>query len=159
VTPYVFYYLDTSALVKRYVVEVGSDWVKGLYRAPNRFLVTSIISLAEIGASLARKRRMGEMGETIYDRLLQTIREEFERAHVVMGIDRALMNLAVDLTMRHPLRGYDAVHLASALLIPAQASPLHPILVTFVSADQTLLAATAVEGLAVEDPMAHPRVD
>ena len=151
-----FYYLDTNALVKRYAIEVGSNWVKRLYRRPDCFLVTSLISLAETGASLARKWRMGEIERTTYNRLLQTVRGEFERVHVVMGIDRALVDLAVDLTERHPLRGYDAVHLASALLIPAQVPALPAASVVFVSADRALLAAAVAEGLAVENPLAHP---
>jgi len=153
---YDFYYLDTSALVKRYVMEVGSGWVNALYRLPNSFLVTSVISLAETGASLARKRRMGEIDDKTYHHLLWVIRREFGRVHVVMDIDRALVDLAVDLTIRHPLRGYDAVHLASALLVPSQVAPLRPVSVTFVSADRALLAAAMAEGLAVENPLEHP---
>ena len=153
---YDFYYLDTSALVKRYVMEVGSGWVNGLYRLPNSFLVTSVISLAETGASLARKRRMGEIDDETYQHLLQMMRREFGRVHVVMDIERMLVDLAVDLTVRHPLRGYDAVHLASALLVPSQVAPLRPVSVTFVSADRALLAAAMAEGLAAENPLEHP---
>jgi len=62
----------------------------------------------------------------------------------------------MDLVERHSLRGYDAVHLAAALEVAiaqrqGRADPL-----TFVSADSDQRDATMAEGLAVEDPNAHP---
>ena len=54
------YYLDTSALGKRYVEEVGSDWVRAL-TAPDagHALLTARITMAEIYSVLARRRREG----------------------------------------------------------------------------------------------------
>jgi len=64
--------------------------------------------------------------------------------------------LARDLLDRHPLRAYDAVQLASAIvanqaLIAANLPPL-----VFVSADDRLNAVAATEGLAVDNPNLHP---
>jgi len=49
----VIYYLDTSALVKRYYVEKGSAWVHSLFR-PDNLLVVSKVAYAEFLAALAR---------------------------------------------------------------------------------------------------------
>jgi predicted nucleic acid-binding protein len=62
----------------------------------------------------------------------------------------------LDSLERHPLRAYDALQLASALesdtrLVGAGLAPL-----VFVTADTRLLAAASAEGLAIEDPNAHP---
>ena len=67
-----------------------------------------------------------------------------------------VVHKAVELTQRHKLRGYDAVQLASGLilhdvLVEAQESPL-----TFVSADSELLAAARREGLQVVNPNDYP---
>jgi len=62
---------------------------------------------------------------------------------------------AMTLARRYPLRGYDALHLAAALEIDnvAQGAGLAPL--TFLSADGQLLAAATAEGLAVDDPNGH----
>ncbi len=61
----------------------------------------------------------------------------------------------MDLAERRGLRGYDAVHLAAALLVAeAQYSAGRPPL-TFVSADTDQRQAAAAEGLLIEDPNAY----
>jgi predicted nucleic acid-binding protein len=62
---------------------------------------------------------------------------------------------ATALCRTHALRAYDAVQLASALVVndDALAYGTGPIL--FVSADTALLAAAAIEGLLVDNPLAH----
>ena len=67
-----------------------------------------------------------------------------------------VIDLACTLLERHPLRAYDAIHLATALsaqrFLDAQGySPL-----TFVSADDRLNRAAAAEGLPIDDPNQHP---
>lgn len=67
-----------------------------------------------------------------------------------------MLHRAEDLLEAHPLRAYDAVQLASALesndrLVAADLAPL-----VFVSADTRLLAVAMAEGLATDDPTAHP---
>jgi hypothetical protein len=56
----------------------------------------------------------------------------------------------------HPLRAYDAVHLACALMVQRlmQQRGLPPPL--FMAADDALLAAAAAEGFAVDNPLLHP---
>jgi len=67
-----------------------------------------------------------------------------------------VINLAVELTRRQPLRGYDAVQLASAMILNrALLTHRLPALV-FVSADDNLLDAARSEGLFVENPNWHP---
>jgi hypothetical protein len=56
----------------------------------------------------------------------------------------------------HPLRTYDALHLASALLVNDQlvAVGLPPL--TFLAADNRLLTAATLEGLTVDNPNNYP---
>ena len=56
------YYLDSSAWVKRYVFEVGSDFVGNLF-SRKESLACSALGLVEITATLARKRKAGDLGE------------------------------------------------------------------------------------------------
>ena len=61
----------------------------------------------------------------------------------VIEVERSLTSIAKQLVIRHRLRTMDAIHLASAM------SPGATDRITLVSADRELLAAAALEGLAV----------
>lgn len=54
------YFLDASALVKRYVKESGDDDVRRLAKRRTR-LATSIPSAVEIPSALARRAREGDL--------------------------------------------------------------------------------------------------
>ena len=51
------YYLDTSALIKRYVTETGSSWLLNLFSHPNLLLFTTRVTTVEVRSVLARRRR------------------------------------------------------------------------------------------------------
>jgi predicted nucleic acid-binding protein len=72
-----------------------------------------------------------------------------------LNLDDLVIGTAINLTQRHPLRGYDAVHLATALRLSEALTDeaLEPL--TFVSADDVLCQAAEAEGLMVENPNEH----
>ena len=78
------------------------------------------------------------------------------RRYNIVPVDRAIMNMAADRCLAHPLRAYDAVQLACALRARDDATAIGVTPPIFVCADNTLLAAAAAEGLAGENPHAHP---
>ena len=80
------FYLDTSALVKRYIVEPGSRWVQDLYSEPNSLVVTSLLTLVEAAAAFGRKWRMGDIDRAAYRQALDRLRQEFHRGHVVLDL-------------------------------------------------------------------------
>ncbi len=148
------YFLDSSALIKRYSPEPGSDWIKQLaYPASDHLIFLAEITLAEVSAAFASKhRRSGGISIQQRDRLLTLFLGHCVSQYRLLPIKRSIIDLAVSLTQRHRLRGYDAVQLAAALnasqtLADAGLSPL-----TFVAADKDLLSAAQSEGLSVENP-------
>ncbi len=155
------FYLDASALVKRYAVEAGSAWVQEQFRAPQRHVfLTSHITVVEVAAALAAKVR-NTPGLTSQDshRLLGRFLLDVASDLLLIPVQNQVVNMAVRLTQRHPLRGYDAVQLASALvayqllrqrrILSSQASG--PTFV-FVASDRVLLRAAQAEGLSTFDP-------
>jgi hypothetical protein len=68
----------------------------------------------------------------------------------------ATLNRAVALTQRHRLRGYDAIQLATALSTQDQYRAAQLPDLTFVAADDDLVAAARAEGLPAENPNQHP---
>jgi hypothetical protein len=90
------------------------------------------------------------------NRVISDFERCFLRQYTVIQVDRTIFTRAAALCRVHPLRAYDAVQLACALvfrddnLAAGQPAP------TFVCADTTLLSAAAAEGLPVENPNDHP---
>ena len=114
------FYLDTSALLKRYMQEVGSGWlaILALPTADNTF-ATALITKAEAAAGLAAKFRQGGLPLTDYQQAEQDLLHDFSYIYSIIDIDDLLVDLAAELAKRQKLRGYDAVQLAAALTLNA----------------------------------------
>ena len=136
-------YFDTSALIKAFVEEKGSDLVK---EAINRekFVGTARITYVETYSGLNRKRRARELTEKAY----RIAVSEFEARYsswVRVQIDDRVLFLARDLTARHALRALDAIHLAAAMSLKSEIEED----VVFAAADRRLLDIAVSEGLTV----------
>lgn len=106
-------YLDASALVKRYVAEAGSPEVGELI-GEAQAIGTTVISRAEVAAALARAARTGLVTREAGAKALQAFNADWE--HLVrLQLGEPLVARAAALAWEHGLRGYDLVHLASAL--------------------------------------------
>ncbi len=103
-------------------------------------LVSSRIAYVEAHAALARARATSRLLPRDYDRLQQSFDRLWARMAVV-AVDEPLVERAASLARAHVLRGYDAVHLAAALVV-AGGAPL-----AFACFDGDLRAAAAHEGL------------
>ncbi len=150
-------YLDASALVKRYTTETGSAWIIALCHPPRgNLLATARITKAEAAAAFASKHRHGDLSQPHYHQALQDLAHDFAHQYLLVEADHALVDLAVDLTQRQNLRGYDAVQLAAALPLNRvlTQAPFSPRM--FVAADDDLLKAAQAEGLATNNPHRYP---
>lgn len=155
------YYLDSSAVVKRYADEAGSTWVRQITEAnASHTIMLAEVTLAEVAAALAAKHRMPngitqEQRDRILSRFLQDCAEHFS----LLPVDRVVIDRAVELTQRYRLRGYDAVQLATALVSneTLQGQNLAPLL--FVAADNNLLTAATTERFVTENPLNHSDLD
>jgi predicted nucleic acid-binding protein len=148
-------YLDSSALVKRYLVETGTPWVQALCDNPAQTVAVAEIGLVEIAAAFAGKLRGAHITPTQYHHARTDLATDARNEYALVTINRAVVDEAIQLTARHRLRGYDAVHLACALILNrALIIRLLPSLV-LVSADDDLLKAAAAEGIPTENPDLH----
>ena len=138
-------YFDTSALIKRFVEEPGSKRVEALIDGEPT-LATSKVAYAEVHAGLARKRREGGLTAAAHRKTWRAFDADW-RAYVRVDLADPLLLLARDLVQRHPLRGFDAIHLASALRLQEQlGEQIH-----LVASDDRLLTAARYEGLQTSD--------
>ena len=70
------YYLDTSALLKKYVHETGSIWLQGLLAVPGTLATTTHLVMAEIISALNRRVREGSVAAADYARLADRFRDD-----------------------------------------------------------------------------------
>jgi predicted nucleic acid-binding protein len=149
------YFLDSSALVKRYVAEVGRSWIRGLLRpALGNDVIVSRITGAEVVAALVR--HVPPLPPTDLRRALGGFRRHFSTRFRIVLVGHAVVVGAMLLAAKYRLRGYDAVQLAAAMRAcrASQASGLPaPVLL---SADVQLNNAAVSEGLVVDNPLHHP---
>jgi predicted nucleic acid-binding protein len=138
-------FLDTSALVKIYIAEPGSERMREAV-AREEPKAASVLAFAEIHATFARRRREELLLDTELEQLRLGFADDWEKL-TQMPVGAAVLRLVPGLCERHPLRGADAVHLASALLLHEEG-----LVVLFACSDRPLLAAAAAEGLATFDP-------
>ena len=136
-------YLDSSALVKRHVTEPGSDQVEGIAKTAE-LLATAIISRAEVSAALAKAVRVGGLNKAQALTSLESFRKEWQN-YLRLDLNESAIARADNLVWDHPLRGYDSVHLASALIW--QEAMDQP--VTFATYDQQLWRSAERVGLLV----------
>lgn len=134
-------YLDTSALIKRFVNEKGSPLVQSLVQQREP-VATAKIAYAEIFAGFARKLREGYLSKTLHALACRQFERDWQ-SYLRMELQDDILFLARDLVQRHPLRGFDAVHLASALNLKSALG----VELTFAAADGRLLRAAGAEKL------------
>jgi predicted nucleic acid-binding protein len=146
------YFLDTSAVIKRYVLETGTGWVQALTlptASHSHFLAR--IAWVETISAMTRRVRGGFLTPANATTALADFRQDFSQQYIPVEISAALIAHAGHLAETYALRGYDAVQLAAASEIRGRIPAL-----ILVSADTALNAAAAAEGLPVEDPNLHP---
>lgn len=105
-------HLETSALVKLYVVEDGSSLVRQFVEEAET-VATSLVTYVEARAALSRRRREGILAVADHNRIVRDFNDEWKR-YFVMDVTNPLVKNAAMLAELHALRGYDAIQLASA---------------------------------------------
>ena len=109
-------YLDSSALVKRYVQEAGSAWISGLTASTaGNWLYVSRITGVEVVAAITRKARAGGISSADASQALADFRADFPGHFTVVEVTPALLSESMRLAEARLLRAYDAVQLAAAL--------------------------------------------
>lgn len=136
-------YVDTSALVKLYVEEPLSQELS--YAVDEAEAVaTSLLAYTEAIAAFARARREVRLSPQEYRRVVDAFEEDWSRYITVEVTDR-LVKTAGHLAASRTLRGYDALHLASALTLRERV----PSSMMFVAFDRALSVAAKRESLRI----------
>lgn len=152
----IIYYADSSALLKRHVVEIGSTWIKNEFAAGNSNTVyTSKLSIVEVLSGLNRRQRESSILPTDYTIFSKDFLAVSKFQYELIDLSGAVLLEAQRLLENYPLRAGDAVQLASALLANAQLQSAKLPTLIFLASDFRLLSAAKDEGLQTDDPQNH----
>jgi predicted nucleic acid-binding protein len=151
------YFLDSSALAKRYIAEIGTPWIRTIVspKTGNTIFIAQITPI-EIVSGSARRKRDGSITSRTARAVRLLVDRHAQREYIVVGLVEQIVQRAENLLEVYTLRAYDAVQLASALESNSRLLSTGLSALTFVSADTRLLNTASTEGLATDDPNAHP---
>jgi predicted nucleic acid-binding protein len=108
-------YLDTSALVKRYFREPYSDDILSRWKSATQ-IVTSFVAYAETMASMYRKKRESDLSDKLIRKIADSFHQDWQ-SFIRIEVNESLNEYIDRVVERYPLRGFDAIHLASAMVI------------------------------------------
>lgn len=142
-------YFDTSALLKKYVVEEGSSAVRSLFE--NREMITSTSSITCVEGCHVICRKGAE--ERIPRKILQKLLREFLRdmAEIkIINYSPLVIKMAQKIIKAHVVKTLDAIHIASALILKRSGD----LKINFVSSDDQQTKIAAHYKLHIVNPMA-----
>lgn len=151
------YYLDTSALIKRYVAETGSAWIRSLVDpTASNLLLTARLTIVEARSALARRKREASISDDDHVFAVGMLANHTFTQYHFVELEETVVYLAGDLLDHHPLRAYDAVQLASALMINSALIAAELPGLIFLTADDRLSSIAQIEDMACDNPNFYP---
>jgi predicted nucleic acid-binding protein len=106
-------YADTSALVKKYLQEAGSEQVIAFFDQ-HPLIGTAVLTQAEVASALSKAMRSGWVDESAILTAWQDFLTHWP-AYIRLPVSAGIVEHAAAIAQQHGLRAYDAIHLASAL--------------------------------------------
>ena len=151
------YFVDTSALAKRYVAETGSHWLRTLLDPSTGCSIYVVrVTAVEMIAAITRRERGRSLTPTDAATAKHAFRHDLATTYQVIEVTPALAHQAMFLAERHGLRGYDALQLAACLVVHEYYLAAGLPAITCLAADTEFNAAARVEGVTILDPNTHP---
>ena len=136
-------YADTSALVKRYIQEIGSKQVAELfYQFP--VIGTAALTKAEMASAMSKAVRLGFVNEAKMSIAWQDFLSHWP-TYIRLPVSIGTVERAASLIWLHGLRAFDAIHLANALIW----KDLLDDEIVFACFDNNLVNAASREGLQI----------
>jgi uncharacterized protein len=147
-------YLDTSALVKRYVQESGSDNLRQLLQreqAAGKLAFTSVLTFAEVHAALVQRRKDKSLTKRKFEMCQGSFDADWSVALSPIALDAEILLIVRDV-VGLGLKGADAVHLASAIWLANTAPDNERGNIIFATSDKRLSRAATARKLSVFIP-------
>lgn len=152
------YYLDASALAKRYLTETGTKWIQTLTdpAVGNAILIAEITQVEIAAALAARHRAPSGITQQVRNQAVSLLLHHCTSDYLMIPTSTLIIVKALNLTQNHRLRGYDAVQLATASIVNTQYISAGLLPLTFITADTDLVVAAQAEGFSTDNPNNYP---
>lgn len=143
-------YIETSALVKRYVQEKGTEVMDELFqlRRPVEFFALSTFAVLELKSALRRLVKGGMLSQSQYQDSISDFSNDVPSVSIWLPVDNVLIEEASATLEKHALRAGDAMHFAAVLRTKRIAEDAAQALVVMTS-DSDLVDAGKNEGITV----------
>jgi len=146
------YFFDTSAIVKRYHREDGSDLIDRLFAESDAEFVISDISIIEFYSALSLKVRVGEIDEENFMSLRKLFSQDIKRglyevAEFANAEKLESTKLLLKYAKKHSLKTLDAMQLSVVKSVNK------PEVKAVVCADEKFCKTIALEGFSVLNPI------
>ncbi|MCA9914557.1 MAG: type II toxin-antitoxin system VapC family toxin, partial [Anaerolineae bacterium] len=99
-------FLDSSALAKRYLPEVGTSWLWQRILLSDSIVVSRITSV-EVMSAVTRRQREGALSSEVVTGITRLLNRHFQQKYLVIDINHQITRLAIQLLTMYPLRAYD----------------------------------------------------
>jgi hypothetical protein len=156
-----FFLLDDRTLLKRYVLDSGTELIDYLFRQVSLDrLACSVLSVAEVFASLVRQRRQGRLTPTLFRGALLHFRTELlpARGLVKWPADHAVVVASLSFLEKHRLNVLDSIQIRAAVEIAdIRRAEGHDLII--LTAKAGLRRAARKEGIRTFDPEVQSRAD
>lgn len=126
-----FYFFDTSALIKRYHKEKGSETVDNILDGKDNVIVISNLTIIETTSAFARKRNERKISSDELNIVLSKFYADVLEKYIVINLDSEHFKKSLDFILSENLRTLDSLQLAVATV-------LKNLEVTFVCSDKML---------------------
>ena len=149
-----YFFLDASAVGKRYVIEVGTHEVNHLFNTvPRMRMVVLILTLGEIASILVRRRNAGHISRMLYQQAMAEFRSEVAESPdlLLQAVTSDRVRTSLPLIEQHALNATDALILGCALEVAEALRVIGDDLV-LVTSDIRLANAGQATGLLTWNP-------
>ncbi|MDO8670045.1 MAG: type II toxin-antitoxin system VapC family toxin [Dehalococcoidia bacterium] len=151
------FYFDTSAIVKRYHLEQGTEFVDQILADRDRQdqFHTSFLTLLEVISAIERLADSGQLQRAIVQPTLMRFDSDLYQRFDLWPISNDLITSAAIIVGQYKLRSADAIHLATAMRLSLAVPDSR---IAMVSSDRRLANAGQEAGILVLDPTARDAI-
>jgi predicted nucleic acid-binding protein len=137
----VFIYLDSSVLIKKYFDEFASELVLKIWNE-NRYFAISQVGYSEILGTINKKQKIDKFSDKVKTSITKQFKRDWDEL-IKINVDQTI-NLELErIHSKYLLRGFDAIHLVSAIILFRELEEE----TLFLSADDNLAKAAKKDGL------------
>ncbi|HMV43804.1 MAG TPA: type II toxin-antitoxin system VapC family toxin [Leptospiraceae bacterium] len=111
-------YLDSSVLIKKYFQEIGSGYIDQIWDESD-YIAISQVGYSEILGTIHKKQKMERFSDRVKNQINKAFLEDWDSL-IKVNVDTTLNSELIRIHTKYLLRGFDAIHLATGIILSKQ---------------------------------------